>query len=195
MNINFINTLKSFYKKIVLRRQMKKLKATLKSMGVDNIIDPSSQFVNPNRITLGSYIYVGPRAYINGLGGVEIMSGTIIGPNITIHSANHNYYNSKYIPYDETFSFKKVLISENVWIGSHVIIVPGTEIGEGCIIGAGSVVSGKIPALSVVVGNPCKIIKSRDREHYNLLKNEEMIYLKHKIEKNLQPNFEFGYNG
>lgn len=115
------------------------------------------------------------------------MNGVIIGTNLVIHSANHHYKNSKYIPYDETFDFKKVTIGENVWIGGNVIITPGSNIGEGCIIGAGTVVSGTIPSLSIVIGNPCKIIKNRDYDHYYRLKNENKIYLKEKIEKNLKP--------
>ena len=107
-----------------------------------------------------------------------------------MHSANHNYKDSKYIPYDETFDFRKVTIGENVWIGGNVIITPGSTIGEGCIIGAGCVVSGIISPLSIVVGNPCKIIKTRDFNHYYKLKSENKIYLKEKIEKKLKPNID-----
>lgn len=120
------------------------------------------------------------------MGKVFINNGTIIGPNITIHSANHNYRNAKYIPYDETFDYRPVIIGVNVWIGGNVIIVPGAEIGEGSIIGAGSVVSGKIPALSIVVGNPAKIIRKRDDKHYFELKENNRIYLKAKFSKELK---------
>ena len=166
----------------------------LKKFGDLNDISVDTQIVYPERVEIGSYIYIGPGARINGLGGLEIKSGTIIGPNLILHSANHKFKQSRFIPYDETFDFRKVTIGENVWVGGNVIIVPGTEIGEGCIIGAGSVVSGKIAPLSIVVGNPCRVIKTRDAEHYYKLKKENKIYLKNKKENKITPNLNIGYN-
>lgn len=179
-----------FYNKIRLKRLLK----NLKSNGVNNQINSSTLIFFPQRVSLGSYIYIGPKAEINGLGGLEIMDGVIIGPNLVLHSANHHFNNSKYIPYDETFDFKKVIINENVWIGGNVIITPGSNIGEGCIIGAGCVVSGSIPPLSIVVGNPCKVIRSRDKDHYYRLKSEKKFYLKAKMEMNLNPDINMNYN-
>jgi acetyltransferase-like isoleucine patch superfamily enzyme len=174
--------------------KLKRLLSNLKLIGNNNKISSSTIIYYPERVSLGNYIYIGPNAEINGLGEVEIMNGVIIGPNLVIHSANHNFKDSKYIPYDETFDFRKVTIGENVWIGGNVIITPGSNIGEGCIIGAGAVVSGTIPPLSIVVGNPCKVIKSRDSDHYYRLKSENKIYLKEKIEKNLKPEINLNYD-
>ncbi|AYN05210.1 acyltransferase [Flavobacterium sp. 140616W15] len=179
-----------FYQNAKLKRLLNRLKI----IGVNNKISSSTLIFYPERVSLGSYIYIGPNAEINGLGEVEIMNGVIIGPNLVIHSANHNFKNSKYIPYDETFDFRRVIIGENVWVGGNVIITPGSNIGEGCIIGAGCVVSGTIPPLSIVIGNPCKVIKSRDSEHYYRLKNENKIYLKEKLIKNLKPEINLNYN-
>ncbi|WP_166921684.1 acyltransferase [Flavobacterium poyangense] len=178
-----------FYQNIRLKRLLN----SLQKLGDNNKISSSTLIFYPDRVSLGSYIYIGPNAEINGLGGLEIKDGVIVGPNLVVHTANHSFKNSKYIPYDETFDFRKVTIGENVWIGGNVIITPGSTIGEGCIIGAGAVVSGTIPALSIVVGNPCKVIKSRDSGHYYRLKSENKIYLKEKIEKNLKPDINFNY--
>ncbi|RCS27702.1 acyltransferase [Polaribacter sp. WD7] len=183
MNINIIKKMKLLDKKY----KFSELTKRFKSNGEFNDVNLSLNVVYPERLELGSYIYIGPNAFINALGGVKIKTGTIIGPNLTIHSANHKYKNAKYIPYDETFEFRKVVIGENVWIGGNVIIAPGSEIGEGCIVGAGTVVSGKIPKMSIVVGNPCRVIKKRDEKHYFNLKKENMIYLKKKKENNLKP--------
>lgn len=54
---------------------------------------------------------------------------------------------------------KPVTIGNSVWIGGNVTILPGVTIGDNCTIGAGSVVPHDIPANSVAVGNPCKVIK------------------------------------
>lgn len=53
---------------------------------------------------------------------------------------------------------KPIIVGKNSFIGARVTLLPGTEIGENCIIGAGSVVKGKIPNNSIVIGNPAKII-------------------------------------
>ena len=52
-----------------------------------------------------------------------------------------------------------IKIHKNVWIGSDSTILPGVTIGEGSIIGAGSVVVKDIPSNCIAVGNPCKVIK------------------------------------
>lgn len=179
----------SFFYKLRLRKTLK----NLKQLGENCEIHYLTSIFCSNRLSLGSDIYIGPNAEINALGGIEIKNGVIIGPNLIIHSANHRFRNAKSIPYDEFFEFKKVIINENVWIGGNVIITPGSEIGEGCIIGAGTVISGKIPPLSIVVGNPCKVIKSRDKEEYHKLKEEDKIYLRLKSQNHLLPQVNNGY--
>ena len=59
---------------------------------------------------------------------------------------------------DET---KPVTIGNDVWIGRRVIILPGVTISDGCVIGAGAVVTKDMPAYSIVGGVPAKVIKSR----------------------------------
>jgi len=52
----------------------------------------------------------------------------------------------------------KIIVGDNTYIGQNCIILPGSRIGSGCVIGAGTVVRGKIPDNSLVIGNPCKIL-------------------------------------
>ncbi|MEC4028765.1 acyltransferase [Myroides odoratimimus] len=144
----------------------------------------------PQNIILGDYVYLGPGGMINAMGGVEICTGTIIGPNFLILSANHNFNSKKLVPYDETHILKKVTIGVGCWIGANVILTPGTTIGKGVIIGAGAVVSGIIPDYSIVVGNPAKIIKQRDKEQFDLLISQEAYYLKSKNGGIIKPNFD-----
>jgi carbonic anhydrase/acetyltransferase-like protein (isoleucine patch superfamily) len=54
-----------------------------------------------------------------------------------------------------------VEIGNAVWIGDSVIILPGVKVGDGAIIGAGSVVTKSVPAFSVAVGNPARVVKTR----------------------------------
>lgn len=68
---------------------------------------------------------------------------------------------------EEEYKYIQFLkIGDNVFVGAGAIILPQTRIGNYCIIGAGAVVKGTIPDYSVVVGNPCKRIKSINPEKY-----------------------------
>ena len=56
---------------------------------------------------------------------------------------------------------RDVVIGDDVWLGARVIVVAGVEIGDGCIIGASSVVTRSIPAGSIAVGNPARVVGQR----------------------------------
>ena len=97
----------------------------------------------------------------NNKGYIEIEDNVIIGPNTVIRASNHNYADiNKPIRY-QNHAGGKIIIKEDVWIGSNCTILPNIVIGKGSIIGAGSVVTKNIPEYSVVAGVPAKIIKSR----------------------------------
>lgn len=64
-----------------------------------------------------------------------------------------------------------IIIGKNVWIGSHCVILPGVEICDGAVIGSGSIVGQSVPKCAVVIGNPAQIIKYRDLDSYDKLKD------------------------
>ncbi|XCN73779.1 MAG: acyltransferase [Candidatus Electrothrix aestuarii] len=107
---------------------------------------------------------------ITGRGRVEIGDNFHSGPDCLIISQIHNYDDGQAVPYDATYLSKPVLIKDNVWIGSRVIILGEVTIGEGAIIQAGSVVCRDIPDFAVAGGHPAKVFKYRDIEHYMVLK-------------------------
>lgn len=108
--------------------------------------------------------------YIEASGGVTIGRYFHTGRGLTIHSSNHKYEGAKSIPYDAKYIRKPVVIKDFVWCGANVIIVPGVTIGEGAVVGAGSVVTKNVPDGAVVGGNPAKVIKYRDMSRFNELK-------------------------
>jgi len=92
---------------------------------------------------------------------IEIGDDCLIGPNANVfdchgHPTHLNKYQNRRINPEETFP---VVIGKRVWLGMNSVVLPGTQIGEGSIISANSVVRGKIPPFSYCVGNPVKIIK------------------------------------
>ncbi len=92
---------------------------------------------------------------------IHIGKHTNIGGNTKIF--DHDFHpidpNERLEHPDAGMSSKKISIGENVFIGCNVIILKGTELGDNCVVGAGSVVSGKFANGSVIVGNPARVIK------------------------------------
>ena len=76
------------------------------------------------------------------------------------------------IPYDLTVIKKNIVIRDFVWIGNRALLVGPIEIGEGAIVAAGAVVTKDVPPYAIVGGNPAKIIKYRDIEHFEELKSK-----------------------
>lgn len=61
---------------------------------------------------------------------------------------------------------KPITIKDNCWLASNVVVCGGVTIGEGCVIGAGSVVTRDIPPYSLAAGNPCRVIrKITEKDH------------------------------
>lgn len=133
----------------------------------------------PDRVYLGSYIYIGPFATFNSIGGIRIQSGTAIGPYCHIYTENHYTKDDlEALPFDWKRELRPVDIGKNVWIGGDVVIAPGVTIGEGAIVACGSVVVKDIEPLSIVGGAPAKLIKYRNKETYEKLTKEDKILYK-----------------
>lgn len=95
-----------------------------------------------------------PGSYIQAINGIVIGGNVRLGPGVKIISANHNLYN-----YDVHDSKKPIIIGNNCWIGANSVILPGIELGEHVIVGAGSVVTKSFESNCVIAGNPAKKIR------------------------------------
>ncbi len=120
------------------------------------------------RTELGDHVNFNGAVFFGG-GEVKIGSWFHSGEGLKIFTRNHNY-KGEAIPYDDGFVLKPVTIGDCVWVGAYVILLPGTTIGDGAIIQAGSVVHGEIPPMAIAGGNPAKVFAWRDKEHYLRLK-------------------------
>lgn len=115
----------------------------------DNVtVNTGCTFVDCNKITIGSNV--------------------LIAPNVQLYTATHPIdLDERLAPVETEDGIKRVrrtyalpiTIEDGCWIGGGVIILPGITIGYGSVIGAGSVVTKDIPANSLAVGNPCKVIR------------------------------------
>lgn len=133
---------------------------------------------SPENIEIGEYVYIGENCHFWAFWGIHIGKWSVIAPNVIIRTSNHDYKTGDYLPFWPWVEKKAVCIWENCWIGANVLIVPGSSIWEGSIIGFWSVVSWDIPPCSIVVGNPWKVIKMRDEKKYKELQSQEKIYYK-----------------
>ena len=114
-------------------------------------------------------------ARILGNGNFELGEYTSTGDELLVLTDNHNYNGTK-LPYDTTVVEKEVIVGKYCWLGARVTLLPGTTIGDGAIIQAGAVVHGHIPPLAIVGGNPAKVFKYRDSEHYEKLIAEKQFF-------------------
>ena len=145
-------------------------------IGVGAIVK-RGHFGSPQGIRLGRGVYVGPGAFWDAAGGIEVSDNVIIGPKSTIWSVDHNYQSAGMLPYDRVDLLKKVTIATNVWLGINVSVRPGVTIGEGSVVAMGSVVVSDVPPLALVGGNPAKIIGQRDPDTYLEAKGKGGCYL------------------
>ncbi|MDS0525804.1 galactoside O-acetyltransferase [Clostridium sp. SHJSY1] len=117
----------------------------------------------PINLCYGTNVFIGDNFYANyNLSLIDdykitIGNNVLIAPNVTIAVTGHPVH-PELRQHGEMYAFP-VTIEDYVWIGSGVIICPGVTIGKNSVIGAGSVVTKDIPANSIAVGNPCKVIR------------------------------------
>ena len=106
-------------------------------------------------IHLEENVFINAGCKFQDQGGIYIGEGSLIGHNAVIATLNHLQDPEKrqgMIP-------SPVHIGKKVWLGANVTVLPGVSIGDGAIIGAGSVVTKDVPARAVAAGNPARIVK------------------------------------
>jgi len=114
------------------------------------------------QIIIGNNVSIGYRGYCLSTAPVIIEDGVRIGPDVKILAESKGYDNIDIPINDQDFKESKgIFIGKDSWIGAGAIILDNLKIGEGVVVGAGSVVTKDIPPFSVVAGNPARILKNR----------------------------------
>ena len=133
-------------------------KRILKSCGTGVNIEKDAYFTP--QVSVGDRSGIGIRCELYG--SVTLGNDVMMGPEVVIYTSGHRHDRTD-IPMREqgTTEQKPVVIGNDVWLGRRVLVMPGVHIGDGCIIGAGAVVTKDIPPYSVAGGVPAKILKSR----------------------------------
>jgi maltose O-acetyltransferase len=157
----FINKFQNQVKKadnLLNRRKLNKFKKTLKYCGENTFIQFPVRIEGPEHIFLGNNVSINAFVHMWGHGGITVGNDSLIASHVSINSVTHDTHA---VLYRETVIEKPVTIGNNVWIGSHAVILPGVTIGDNAIIGAGSVITKDVPANVVVAGVPAKIIRTK----------------------------------
>lgn len=117
--------------------------------------------VNTGYINVGKNVYIGTGTTLFGHMGLEIGDDCLLAQNIQLTPYSHIFDDPNSIIYSQGGHCKKVTIGRDVYIGMRAAIMYSGDIGEGSVIGSGSVVVKPIPPYSVAVGCPAKVIKER----------------------------------
>lgn len=117
----------------------------------------------PLHVSYGVHTRVGSRVYANfnlvlvDDADITIGDDVMFAPNVTLATAGHPL-DPELRATGQQFSLP-IVIEDKVWIGANVVVLPGVTIGEGSVIGAGSVVSQSIPPRVVAVGSPARVLR------------------------------------
>lgn len=154
-----------------------------KRVGTNLRISYECKFVDPENVSIGDYVYIGPFCFFGGKGELKIGNNVAIGPHVYIYTDNHKYENCGWIPFGKEVVCCPVIIGNHVWIGGNSVVVPGVKIGQGAIIAAGSVVVNDVPECAVVGGNPARVIKYRDKNEFEALVADGKWFNRYEVEK------------
>lgn len=160
----------------------------LARLGRHSFIHHTTSFVRPERIGIGSRVMLFPGARIEAVGAgespqitlgdhvsiqrdvhigaclsVEILEGTVFGSGVYVTDHDHDYRdpNRGYFGTGELLA-APVRIGPRAWIGERAIVLKGVTIGEGAIVGAGALVNRDVPAYSIAVGVPARVVRRFD---------------------------------
>ena len=123
------------------------------------IIFPQNIFVTKDLVTLTSFA-VSPGCYFQAYNGIYAGSNFLFAPGVKIISSNHDFSGNR-----KALKGPPIIIGSNVWLGANAIILPGVQLGDNCIVGAGSIVTKSFPEKNLILaGNPARIIKKTETE-------------------------------
>lgn len=134
-------------------------KTKLSSLGEGSFIYPKVVIHNKDCVKIGSYCIIAEFVHIWGGCGVRIGNNVLIASHVVITSSTHL---PEERPVRKSLVTKSVVIEDNVWIGTHAIILPGVTIKSGAVVAAGAVVTKDVPMNVVVAGVPASIIRVID---------------------------------
>lgn len=133
----------------------------LKKCGIGVIVKDYCYFGNGTRLKVGDHSQLGSHARLNG--AISIGSDVVMGPDVVMMATSHAF-DSLDLPIrlQGAEPERPIVIGDDCWIGTRVIILPGVHLGRQCVVGAGAVVTHSFPDRCIVGGVPARIIRKRE---------------------------------
>lgn len=157
------NKVRLFLKKLLLRRKGVLISNNCTISGVNFTgkaqIEPYCRLTGDPEITIGNNFYMNAGCHI--LGEIIIGDDVLIGPKTVMWGRDHGILRGELIRKQPRVK-KPIKVGNDVWIGANSTILKGVCIGDGAVIGAGSVVTRDVPECAIAVGNPAKVVKFRE---------------------------------
>ena len=127
-------------------------------------MSPTASLRNGERITLGRGVHVGERCYLwagDSSGRIRIGDDVLLAPEVFLTASNYGTVAGRRVM-DQPKREADVVIGDDVWLGTRVVVLPGVTVGDGAIVGAGSVVTKDVPPNAIAVGVPARVVAWRD---------------------------------
>lgn len=133
------------------------------TIGRGTLIRPSSYYGKDlgKGLEIGEHSSIGPYGYVGCSGKIVIGKNVMFGPKCSLFAENHVFSDKESSIKSQGVSQKGIVIEDDCWIASNVIILDGVTIGKGSVIGAGTLVSKDVPPGSIVIDRRDKVVKER----------------------------------
>jgi maltose O-acetyltransferase len=138
-------------------------KKKLGQLGHSSWVSPFGTYLCEKKIYIGNNVFIGKGAYLSASEGIIIGNGVTIGPELMVMGGDHKFdvVGARICEIDTEGHNNRIVIENDAWLGARVILLKNGKIGEGAIIGAGSVVTKEVPPYTIFAGNPAKLIRPR----------------------------------
>ncbi len=120
---------------------------------------PGQRMVTDPVVRIGDRCMIGRGSHIVGHFQLEIGDDVHTGPYVYITDQNHGYEDPDQVVHAQWPSDVPVLIGNGSWLGTRVVILPGTQLGRNVVVGAGAVVRGTFPDHCVIAGVPARVVR------------------------------------
>lgn len=114
-------------------------------------------------VLIEEHVYLNSGVVVYSGNGVFIGKGTLVAANTTFASTNHEYRQRDRTVIEQRFMPSKggIQVEEDCWIGANCVLLDGTVLRRGCVVGAGTILKGEWPEYAVIAGTPPRIVRYR----------------------------------
>jgi acetyltransferase-like isoleucine patch superfamily enzyme len=115
-------------------------------------------------IWIGHNCFLGEFCLIRGQGGVHVGNSVLLAPRAQLLAVDHLFHNTSKPVIQQGISAEGIVVEDGAWIGSGAIVLDGVRVGTGAVVGAGAVVTRDVPAHSVAVGVPARVVRQLEAQ-------------------------------